>query len=64
MLTSVSDGAPTEVDELELLARRATPRRVYACANRDPDGEFFLIVFVDALSAANSASGRDYSTGA
>jgi PAS domain-containing protein len=26
MLTGVSDGAPTEVDELELLARRAAPR--------------------------------------
>jgi len=47
MLTGVSDGAPTEADELELLTRRAAPRRVHACANRDPDGEHFLIVFVD-----------------
>jgi PAS domain-containing protein len=47
MLTSVSDGAPKKADELELLARRATSRRVHACASRDPDGEFFLIVFVD-----------------
>jgi PAS domain-containing protein len=47
MLTGVSDGARTEVDELELLARRAAPRRVHACASRDPGGEHFLIVFVD-----------------
>jgi hypothetical protein len=47
MLAGVSDGAPTQVDELELLARRAAPRRVHACANRDPGGERFLIVFVD-----------------
>jgi PAS domain-containing protein len=51
MLTGVSDGAPTDVDELELLARRATPRRVHACANRDPDGELFLIVFVDVAGS-------------
>ena len=47
MLTGVSDGAQTEVDELELLPRRAASRRVHACANRDPGGEHFLIVFVD-----------------
>jgi PAS domain-containing protein len=47
MLTGVRDGAPTEVDELQLLARRAAPRRVHASASRDPDGEHFLIAFVD-----------------
>jgi PAS domain S-box-containing protein len=47
MLTSVSDGATKKVDELELVARRAKPRRVHACASRDPNGEFFLIVFAD-----------------
>jgi hypothetical protein len=47
MLTGVSDGAPTEAGELELLARRAAPRRVLARAGRDPDGEHFLIVFAD-----------------
>ena len=47
MLTSVSDGAATEVDELQLLAHSAAPRRVHACANRDPGGERFLVVFVD-----------------
>jgi PAS domain-containing protein len=48
MLARVSDGAATETGELELSARRAAPRRVHACASRDPDGEHFLIVFVDA----------------
>jgi PAS domain-containing protein len=47
MLAGVSDGAPTEVDELQLVARRAEPRRVHASASRDPDGEHFLIAFVD-----------------
>jgi PAS domain-containing protein len=51
MLTGVSDGAPTEVDELELLARCAAPRRVHACANRDPGGEHFLIAFVDVAGS-------------
>jgi PAS domain-containing protein len=51
MLTAVNDGAPTEVGELELLARRAAPRRVHACASRDPGGERFLIVFADVRSA-------------
>ena len=51
MLTGVSDGAPTEVDDLELLARGAGPRRVHACANRDPGGEHFLIVFVDVAGS-------------
>jgi PAS domain S-box-containing protein len=47
MLTGVSDGAPTQAGELELLASRGAPRRVHARANRDPGGEHFLIVFVD-----------------
>ena len=47
MLASVSDGAPTEVDALQLSARRGAPRRVHASANRDPDGQHFLIAFMD-----------------
>jgi PAS domain S-box-containing protein len=47
MLTGVSDGAPTEVDDLQLLTRRDAPRRVHASVNRDPGGEYFLIAFVD-----------------
>jgi PAS domain S-box-containing protein len=47
MLTGVCDGASTEVDELELLTRRGAARRVHACANRDPAGEHFFIVFID-----------------
>ena len=47
MLTGVSEGAPTGAAELELLASRTAPRRVHACANRDPGGEHFLVVFVD-----------------
>jgi PAS domain S-box-containing protein len=51
MLTGVSDGASTEVDELELLARRGAPRRVHACANRDQGSEHFLIVFADVAGS-------------
>jgi PAS domain-containing protein len=56
MLTGVSDGAPTEVDELQLLARHAAPRRVHACANRDPGGEHFLIAFVDVAGPGGRAT--------
>jgi hypothetical protein len=49
MLSAVSDGASTEVDGLQLLAHRATPRSVHASANRDPDGEHFLIAFIDVV---------------
>jgi PAS domain-containing protein len=51
MLTGVNNGAPTEVGELELLARGAAPRRVHACASRDPGGEHFLIVFADVAGS-------------
>src|ERR1700691_5459793 len=47
MLTGVSDGAPREVDELELMASLFPPRLVHACANRGPGGEHLLIVFVE-----------------
>jgi hypothetical protein len=33
------------------LARRGPPRLVHACANRDPGGEHFLIVFVDVAGS-------------
>ena len=46
MLASVSDGAPTELDALQLLARCGAPRRVHASANRDPDGQHFLVAFI------------------
>jgi hypothetical protein len=41
------DGAPTKVGELQLLSGRGAPRRVHVSANRDPDGQGFLIAFVD-----------------
>jgi PAS domain S-box-containing protein len=47
MLARLSDGAPTEADALQLLAHRGTPRRVHASANRDPDGQHFLIAFMN-----------------
>jgi PAS domain S-box-containing protein len=46
MLASVSDGASTQVDALQLSARRGAPRRVHASVNRDPDGQRFLIAFI------------------
>jgi PAS domain S-box-containing protein len=47
MLSSVSNGAPTAVNALQLLPRRGTTRSVHASANCDPNGEHFLIAFVD-----------------
>jgi PAS domain S-box-containing protein len=48
MLTAVNDGAATKAQALQLLAREGAARRVHASANRDPDGEHFLIAFIDA----------------
>jgi len=50
MLAGVSDGAPTEVGALQLMARLGPPRSVHAAANRDPDGEHFLVAFVDGVA--------------
>jgi PAS domain S-box-containing protein len=47
MLTRVNDGASTAIDALQLLSGRGAPRSVHACANRDRDGENFLIAFAD-----------------
>jgi PAS domain-containing protein len=47
MLARVSDGAPTAVDALQLVIGRGAPRGVHASANRDQDGQHFLIAFVD-----------------
>jgi len=54
MLGGVSDGASTQVDALQLLAPCGAARRVQASANRDPDGEHFLIAFVDVAAKADS----------
>jgi PAS domain S-box-containing protein len=47
MLTRLSDGARTEVGTLQLVAGCGAPRSVHASANRDQDGQHFLVVFVD-----------------
>lgn len=57
MLNAVSEGAPTEVGALQLAARRGTLRSVQASANRDPDGEHFLIAFVDIVGQRPRALG-------
>lgn len=47
MLDRVISGSQTQVDELQVLRSRGVPRRVHASANRDPDGQHFLVAFVD-----------------
>jgi PAS domain S-box-containing protein len=47
MLAGVSNGAPTEVAALQLLAGGGAPRSVHASASRDPGGQYFLVAFVD-----------------
>jgi PAS domain S-box-containing protein len=54
LLARVSDGAPTEVDALQLSTRCGAPRRVQASANRDPDGQHFLIAFVDVAEGGRT----------
>jgi len=57
MLDAVSDGARTEVGALQLTPRLGTPRSVHASANRDPDGENFLLAFVDVVGQRARPSG-------
>jgi PAS domain S-box-containing protein len=52
MLARLSDGAPREVETLQLLAGRGATRSVHASANRDPDGEQFLVALIDAAIKA------------
>lgn len=56
MLAGVNDGAASEVDALQLLARRGPPRRVHASVNRDPDGRHFLVAFIDIAADGERAT--------
>ncbi len=47
MLARLGNGAPMEIEALQLLAGCGTTRSVHASANRDPDGQHFLIAFID-----------------
>jgi PAS domain-containing protein len=47
MLARLGNGAPAQVESLQLLAGGGATRSVHASANRDPDGRHFLIAFVD-----------------
>lgn len=59
MLDRLSEGAPREVRTLQLVAAHSGPRDVLASATRDPDGQHFLVAFVNA--AEHEASISDYS---
>jgi PAS domain S-box-containing protein len=47
MLTGLSNGSATAVEALQLVAGCGAPRQVHASASRDPDGQHFLVAFVD-----------------
>jgi PAS domain S-box-containing protein len=55
MLTRVSDGAQRGVGTLELAAARGVARKVHASANRDSDGQHFLVVLMDVADPAGGA---------
>jgi PAS domain-containing protein len=57
MLNSVNEGARTEVGALQLTPHLGTRRNVHASANRDPDGEHFLVAFVDVAGQGARPSG-------
>jgi PAS domain-containing protein len=48
MLSRLADGVPTEIGRLQLVVGVGAPRTVRACAKCDPDGRYFLLVFVDS----------------
>lgn len=51
MLNRLSEGAPREVRTLQLVAAHGGPRDVLTSAVRDPDGQHFLVAFVDSAEA-------------
>lgn len=44
------DGSPKEVRALNLVAAPGEPREVLTSATRDPDGQHFLVAFVDVAT--------------
>jgi PAS domain S-box-containing protein len=56
MLGRLRDGADTVVEALQLVTGEGAARWVQAAANRDPDGQQFLIAFIDVASDANADS--------
>jgi PAS domain-containing protein len=57
MLARLSDGAPSESGALQLVVGGKPPRRVRACAKRDPDDEYFLVAFFDAPEPGDCQTG-------
>jgi len=54
MLERLCDGAPTEAAVLEVAAGAGPARRLHATANRDPDGQRFLVAFADLVVRGDS----------
>ena len=48
MLDRLSDGGPREVRALQLIAAQGGPRDVLTSATRDPDGQHFLVAFINS----------------
>jgi PAS domain-containing protein len=57
MLARLTDGALAESGALQLAVGGGPPRRVRACVKRDPDGECFLVAFIDASEPGNDQTG-------
>jgi PAS domain-containing protein len=51
MLDRLGDGGPREVRALQLVAAHGGPRDVLTSATRDPDGQHFLVAFVNSVEA-------------
>ena len=51
MLDRLGDGGPREVRALHLVAAHGGPRDVLTSATRDPDGQHFLVAFVNSAEA-------------
>jgi|HubBroStandDraft_1064217.scaffolds.fasta_scaffold227779_2 PAS domain-containing protein len=57
MLARLTDGALCESGALQLVVGGGPPRCVRASAKRDPDGECFLVAFIDAPEPEDSQKG-------
>jgi PAS domain S-box-containing protein len=56
MLDHLSEGAPREVRALQVVAAHDETRDVVVSATRDPDGQHFLVAFVNAAEHEASTS--------
>jgi PAS domain S-box-containing protein len=57
MLGRLAEGVATETSRLQLMVGAGAARTVLACAKCDPDGRYFVVVFVDSPAPGDVPAG-------